>query len=834
MIKAKSLTITGMTCAACAQASERAVKKLPGVREASVNFATERLSLSYEEGELDLAAVVGAIEKAGYGVLPGEGLKSAMIPIGGMSCAACARAIEKAVGKLRGVASVTVNFATETAAVEYDPLETRLSEIRAAVEGAGYRALAAGTSESVDEHQAAKEREIRGLRRGFAASAAFALPLLYLAMGPMLGLPAPAALAPMDYPLRYALVELALLIPVLWAGRRFYRVGYRALFRLSPNMDSLIAMGTTAAVLYSLYSTLRIAEGEFTAVEHLYYETAGVIITLILLGKSLEALAKGRSSQAIKKLMGLRPKTARVLVPGSGSGPASEVELPVEEVERGDIVVVRPGERIPVDGTVVEGFTAVDESMLTGESLPVDKKAGHRVVGASVNKNGSIAFKAEAVGAETVLARIVKLVEEAQGSKAPIARLADRVSGWFVPAVLAAALAAAGAWLLAGEPPAFALTIFVAVLTIACPCALGLATPTAIMVGTGRGAELGLLFKSGAALEIAHRVDEVVFDKTGTLTEGRPELTDLVPLGGFDRAELLALAAAAEKGSEHPLGDAIVRAAAAEGLGLAGTERFSALPGMGIEAVLAGGRTVLVGSARLLGERGVDAGPARAEAARLAEGGKTPMHVAVDGALAGLVAVADVVKPSSAAAVRRLRELGIGTAMITGDSRATAEAIAREVGIDRVLAEVLPRDKAAEVKKLQAEGRRVAMVGDGINDAPALAQADVGIAVGSGTDVAIESADIVLMRSDLADVPTAIELSRRVIRNIKQNLFWAFGYNVLGIPVAAGLLHAFGGPLLNPIIAAAAMSMSSVSVLGNALRLKRFKQSAEAEREESA
>jgi Cu+-exporting ATPase len=581
-------------------------------------------------------------------------------------------------------------------------------------------------------------------------------------------------------------------------------------------MDSLIAMGTSAAILYSLYSVFGIAGGDFKAVNSLYFETAGIIITLILLGKSLEAVSKGRTSDSIKKLMGLQPKTATLIQDGA------EMELPIEEVEAGDLILVRPGERIPVDGVIVSGGTSVDESMLTGESIPVEKGVGDGVVGASVNRNGSIRFKATRVGADTVLAGIVKLVEEAQGSKAPIAQMADIVSGFFVPVVFAIALLSAGVWLLLGQGAVFALTVFVAVLTIACPCALGLATPTAIMVGTGRGAEHGVLIKSGAALETAHKVDTVVFDKTGTLTKGRPETTDLVPAPGFGEAELLSLAASAEKASEHPLGEAIARAAEERGLPVLGVEKFEAFPGLGIEAVIEG-RAVLAGNAKLVASRGVELGDAAAAADRLSGEGKTPMYVAVDGKYAGLIAVADVVKESSARAIAALHGMGIRVAMITGDSRKTAEAIARAVGIDAVLAEVMPQDKAEEVRKLQAEGRVVAMVGDGINDAPALAQADIGIAIGSGTDVAMESADIVLMRSDLMDVPTAVMLSKKVIRNIKQNLFWAFGYNVLGIPVAAGVLYAFGGPLLNPILAAAAMSLSSVSVLANALRLRRFK-----------
>ncbi len=644
-------------------------------------------------------------------------------------------------------------------------------------------------------------------------------------MGAMLGLPLPAAIRPMDFPLRYALFEIALVLPVIAAGYRFYVVGYKAILRLAPNMDSLIAMGTSAAFLYSVYSVFQIGTGDFKAVESLYFETAGVIITLILLGKSLEAVTKGRTSESIKKLMGLAPKTATVVHDGA------EIEIPIDEVEAGDVILVRPGEKIPVDGEVASGHSAVDESMITGESIPVEKAVGDQVIGASINKNGSITFRATKVGADTMLSRIIKLVEDAQGSKAPIAQMADTVSGIFVPIVFGIALLTAGTWLLLGHTAVFALTVFVAVLTIACPCALGLATPTAIMVGTGKGAEHGVLIKSGAALETAHKIDTIVFDKTGTITKGIPELTDIVAGPGLaslglDELGLLSLAASAEKASEHPLGEAVLRAAAERGADVVEATDFDSVPGHGILAHIAG-RSVLLGNARHLLAQGVDpsalAGEGAADADRLSGEGKTPMFVAVDGKYAGLIAVADPVKESSAKAIAALHRMGISVAMITGDSRRTAEAIARQVGIDSVLAEVLPQDKSAEVKKLQAAGRKVAMVGDGINDAPALAQADIGIAIGSGTDVAMESADIVLMRSDLMDVPTAIKLSKNVIRNIKQNLFWAFGYNVLGIPVAAGILYAFGGPLLNPILAAAAMSMSSVSVLTNALRLKGFK-----------
>ncbi|HWR12948.1 MAG TPA: heavy metal translocating P-type ATPase [Rectinemataceae bacterium] len=818
MIKTETLEIRGMTCASCVAANERAVRKVPGVAEASVNLATETLKVSFDDASASIEAIKMAVKNAGYEAVEHLGEREVTIPVGGMTCASCSAAVERAIGKLPGVISVTVNLATERATVKYSPAVLRLSEVKGAIKKAGYEPLAmeAVSAAKIDEHKAAKEREIRSMWTKFIVSAAFSLPLLYIAMGHMLGWPLPASLHPMDYPLRFALIQIVLVIPAIIAGYRFYVVGVRALLHGSPNMDSLIAMGTSAAVLYSLFSVYRIANGDFGAVEELYFETAGIIITLILLGKTLETVSKGRTSDSIKKLMGLKPKTATLLQD------RKEIETPIDEVEPGDILLVRPGEKVPVDGTVISGASAVDESMLTGESIPVDKGPGAAITGGTINKNGALTFRAERVGADTALSRIIKLVEDAQGSKAPIARLADVISGVFVPVVFGVAILSAGAWLIAGHTAVFALTIFVAVLTIACPCALGLATPTAIMVGTGKGAELGVLIKSGEALETTGKVQIVVFDKTGTITEGKPELTEILPAEGVAEERLLALAAAAEKASEHPLGEAIVREAEKLGLSLPTPESFDALPGRGIEATMEG-KLFIFGNARLMAERGVALGGFGTTADSLAASGKTPMFAAFDGVLIGLIAVADVVKPNSAAAIARLRAMGIETAMITGDSRPTAEAIAREVGIDRILAEVLPGDKAEEVKKLQADGKKVAMVGDGINDAPALAQADVGIAIGTGTDVAMESADIVLMHSDLMDVPTAISLSKGVMRNIRQNLFWAFGYNVLGIPVAAGILHAFGGPLLSPIIAAAAMSMSSVSVLTNALRLRRFR-----------
>jgi Cu+-exporting ATPase len=818
-MKTESYKIIGMTCASCSKAVERAVKKLDGAIEVNVNLATEKMTIQFDEKKIDTEKIKMTVSKAGYEALEEVENKEIAVPISGMTCASCAKAVEKAVGKLNGVESVTVNFATEKALVHYNPKLVRLSEIKQAIAKAGYKALEIENKDTIDEDKLRKEKEIKTLWTKFIVSAIFSIPLLYIAMGPMVtwwNFPIPMWLEPMNYPLTYALAELLLVIPVIIAGYRFYTVGYKALWRRSPNMDSLIAIGTTAAVIYSLYSTWKISVGDFMYVEDLYFETAGVIITLILLGKSLEAVSKGRTSEAIKKLMGLAPKTAIVIQDDK------EIEIPIEEVEVGDIILVKPGEKIPVDGEVVEGLTAIDESMLTGESMPVEKKAGDKVFGASINKNGSIKFRATKIGSDTALAQIIKLVEDAQGSKAPIAQMADIVSGYFVPIVFIIAVLSAVVWLLAGQDAVFALKVFIAVLVIACPCALGLATPTAIMVGTGKGAEYGVLIKGGEALETAHKINTIVFDKTGTITEGRPEVTDIVTTAIVDEKSLLQLAASAEKGSEHPLGEAIVRGAEKQGLEIKKVESFNAIPGHGIEVVI-DGKQMLLGNRKLMVDREISLTQLEEQSDQLASEGKTPMYITIDNSLAGIIAVADIVKESSSKAIEKLHKMGIEVAMITGDNRRTAEAIARQVGIDRVLAEVLPQDKANEVKKLQQEGKKVAMVGDGINDAPALAQADIGIAIGSGTDVAMESADIVLMRSDLMDVPTAIQLSKSTIRNIKQNLFWAFGYNVAGIPIAAGVLYALGGPLLNPVFAAAAMSLSSVSVLTNALRLKRFK-----------
>lgn len=818
MIK-QSIKIGGMTCAACAGRIEKVVGKLDGVTDASVNFATEKLTVEFDSQKVALPKINEAIEKIGYSVLDEVQHKTVTIPIAGMTCAACASRIEKVVGKLDGVTKASVNLATEKATVEYDPQKVKIAIIKQSIDKIGYKALDIEKKITVDEDKLRKEREIRTLWRKLKVSAIFAIPLLYLAMGSMiwwLPFPIPGFLDSMQYPLTYALTQILLVIPIIIAGYKFYTVGFKALIQRSPNMDSLIAIGTSAAILYSFYSTYEIIIGNFGAVDGLYFETAGVIITLILLGKSLEAVSKGKTSEAIKKLMGLAPKTAMVLFDGK------EIETPIDEVEIGDVILVKPGEKIPVDGVVTDGNTAIDESMLTGESMPIDKSVGDKVFAASINKNGLIQFKATKVGGDTALAQIIKLVEDAQGSKAPIAQMADIVSGYFVPIVSIIAILAFAAWIISGQSFVFAMTIFISILVIACPCALGLATPTAIMVGTGKGAEYGILFKGGEALETTHKINTIVFDKTGTITEGKPEVTDIINISELSRERLLQIAASAEKGSEHPLGEAIVRGALKENIEFIKVDKFVAIPGFGVEVEI-DAIHALIGNRKLMDERGISLALLSDKSDELASEGKTPMYLAFDGKISGIIAVADVVKESSANAIQKLQSMGIEVAMITGDNKKTAEAIARQVGITRVLSEVLPQDKSNEVKKLQAEGKMVAMVGDGINDAPALVQADIGIAIGSGTDVAIESADVVLMKSDLMDVPTAIHLSNSTIRNIKQNLFWAFGYNIAGIPIAAGILYLFGGPLLNPIFAAAAMSLSSVSVLTNALRLKRFK-----------
>lgn len=814
-------TIEGMTCASCAQAVEKSVAKLTGMDAANVNLATEKLTVTYDNKQVSEADITQAVENAGYKAV--KNLSATSFEIEGMTCASCVQAIEKSVGKLASVSSVNVNLATEKMTVTFDEATLNVSDIVHAVEDTGYQAKLE-TSEQEGPSQADRQSaHIQALWRRFLWSTIYTVPLLYIAMGPMLpfgGLPLPGFLNPMTNAMNFAVIQLLLTLPVVYLGRDFYKVGFKALFKGHPNMDSLIAIGTGAALVQGIVMTGLLVSGQLH-VGHghpdLYFESAAVILTLITLGKYLEVVSKGKTSEAIKKLMGLAPKTARVMRDGQ------EVEVAIDQVVAGDILVVRPGEKIPVDGEIVEGSSAVDEAMITGESIPIEKRVGDQVVGASINKNGSFQFKATKVGKDTTLAQIIQLVEEAQGSKAPIAKLADKVSGIFVPIVMVLAAISGLAWYFLGQESwIFALSITISVLVIACPCALGLATPTAIMVGTGKGAENGVLIKSGDALEETHKVQTIVFDKTGTITEGKPVVTDIKAFNGADADDILQVAASAEVGSEHPLGEAIVAEAKDRKLTLTASQDFQAIPGHGLQVSL-NNQIVLLGNSKLMANHNIDLSDARAVADQLAAEGKTPMFVGVDGQLLGIIAVADTVKENSVAAIQKLHRMGIEVAMITGDNKGTAEAIAKQVGIDRIFSEVLPEDKANEVKKLQDEGLHVAMVGDGINDAPALAQANIGIAIGSGTDVAIESADIVLMRSDLMDVPTAVELSRATITNIKQNLFWAFAYNTVGIPVAMGILYLFGGPLLSPMFAGAAMSLSSVSVLLNALRLKGFK-----------
>ena len=823
MTMSQEYAVQGLSCASCAHAVEVALQAVTGVKSAQVNLASEKVSLE-TEGSVSPLDLQAAVQAAGYDlVLPQVTQNFALT---GMSCASCAANIESAVSSLPEVSAASVNLATEVLSVTYQPGAINEEIICQTVAEAGYQAQVladqAGASQAqiqqeADQAAQAKASHQAALWRRFWLSAIFALPLLGLAMAEMVGLTLPTWLSHRGGGQLFVSLQLALTLPILWLGRSFFLNGFKHLVKGHPNMDSLVALGTSAAVAYSLYSSIQVWLGNHHAAMSLYYESAGVILTLVTLGKYFEARSKGQTSAAIQALIKLAPQEAQVLRDGQ------EVTLPLDQVQVGDLVRVRPGQKIPVDGRVVEGQSWVDESMLTGESLPVAKKVGDQVVGASLNQQGSLIVETNKVGQDTTLAQIIHLVQAAQGSKAPIAQLADRVSAVFVPVVMTLALVAGLAWyLIGGQSWAFALTISIAVLVIACPCALGLATPTAIMVGTGKGAEQGILIKSGTALEMAHQVNAVVLDKTGTLTQGQPQVTDVLPLTGWTSDQLLALAAAAEVNSEHPLGQAIVAGARERDLALPEVTDFQSLTGFGIQ-VRVDQVTYYLGNRRLMQEQGLDLDQADDQAAALAAAGKTPIYVGTREELLGLIAVADPLKETSPEAVRRLKAMGLQVIMLTGDNAKTAQALAAEAGIDQVISDVLPADKAQVVADLQAKGLKVAMVGDGINDAPALAQADVGLAIGRGTDVAIESADMVLMGSDLTSVATAIKLSQATIRNIKENLFWAFAYNVLGIPVAMGVLHLFGGPLLNPMLAGAAMSFSSVSVIVNALRLRRFK-----------
>ncbi|HSP47750.1 MAG TPA: heavy metal translocating P-type ATPase [Clostridiaceae bacterium] len=805
----KIIPVKGMDCAACALSIERTLSKKEGVKKATVNYATEKLYLDIDEDTISLQEVDAAVKKAGYELVIQDDFIKRVMEVKGMDCTACALSIEKALGKRDGIERANVNYANEKLYLEYSPAEITMGEILATVKKAGYE-----LQEVVEK----EEVYVNPYRNRLIISMLFTIPLLIITMGHMLGMPLPMIVDSHMNPLNYALLQFVMTTPVVWIGRKFYIAGFKNLFRLNPNMDTLIALGTAAAYIYSVVGTIIIAiNGDGSFAHKMYYETAATILALITLGKFLEAITKGKTSEAIKKLMGLAPKTAIIEKNGV------EREVLIEEVLVGDIVLVKPGAKLPVDGEVVYGTSSIDEAMLNGESLPVEKTIGSKVFGASINKTGFLKYRAEKVLGHTALDQIIKLVEDAQATKAPIAQLADQISGVFVPIVMVLALGASLLWYFAGgQDMSFALTILISVLVIACPCALGLATPTAIMVGTGKGAENGILIKSGEALENAHSIKTVILDKTGTITKGKPELTDVISYG-MDENEILAFAATAEKSSEHPLGEAIIKGADDRKVKLFETESFGSITGRGIYARI-NGRDLLLGNPRLMEEKGIEVSAAvNEDLVRLSTQGKTPMIVALDNEIRGIVAVADTIKENSRKAVEKFHSMGIRVLMVTGDNERTARAIGDMVGVDEVLAEVLPEDKANKVKEIQARGQKVAMVGDGINDAPALAQADVGIAIGNGTDVAIESADIVLMRSDILDVPVAIDLSRRTIRNIKENLFWAFAYNLLGIPVAMGILYLFNGPLLDPVFAAAAMSFSSVSVLLNALRLKNYK-----------
>ncbi|MBU1406497.1 MAG: heavy metal translocating P-type ATPase [Proteobacteria bacterium] len=819
------VAIRGMHCASCSSRIEKVLGSTEGIAAAAVNLAAESLEVEWEPGRLSLADIAAIVKTLGFELVLPEKEARLALAITGMTCASCSARIEKVVGGMAGVRSMQVNLATESAMVVFDPKVVSQRQIREGIERLGFKAKVAGPAGGSDFTRQQEEALIRlvAMEKRLYPAFAFAVLLLLLSMGEMAGLPLPVFLAPHHAPFTFACVQFLLVLPIMWSGRNFYQLGFPALWRGAPNMDSLIAVGTGAAFVYSTWNLIEIGLGieVMARVMDLYFESAGVLIALVSLGKYLEARSKVRTSDAIRQLMALAPEEATLLVDGG----EEQKKIPVAEIEAGDILLVKPGERIPVDGSVIKGRSSVDESMLTGESLPVSKEAGDSVVGATLNKNGLLQMRAEKVGQDTVLARIITMVREAQGSKAPIANLADRISLYFVPTVIVFAILAGLSWYFIGQAEfSFALRIFIAVLVIACPCAMGLATPTSIMVGTGRGAQLGVLVKSGEALEMAQKINAVVFDKTGTLTHGRPELTDLQPIAAeMDAGHILFLVASAESGSEHPLAEAIVSAAREKGLTLAEPSYFEAVPGRGIRAMVAE-QNILLGNREFMAEQNLTGfGMAVEQIAHgFAGDGKTALYCAAEGRLIALLAIADRLKAEVPATISALQGMGIKIFMLTGDNEITARAIAAQAGISEVFAQVLPDQKVEKVAALQAEGFRVAMVGDGINDAPALAKADVGIAMGTGIDVAIESGDIVLMKGHLSGLLDALSLSRATMRNIKQNLFWAFIYNIIGIPVAAGVLYLFGGPTLNPMIAGGAMAMSSVSVVSNALRLRFF------------
>jgi Cu+-exporting ATPase len=805
------LPITGMSCASCALKIEKGLTKVEGVSQVNVNFAAEKATVFFHPDQTDISHLIDKVKDLGYGAK----VEKVVLPIQGMTCASCVKKVEKALNSVRGVVQAGVNFATERASVEYIPEEVSIRDLKKVVEEAGYQVLEVKEEDIVEKERLVREAELLRLRKKFIIGAILLVPILILMYGGSLLEKWTGLSMETNF-----FIQFLLATPVqFWAGRQFYVGFWKATKHKTSDMNTLIAVGTSAAYLYSLIVTFiphRImVRGLMMDV---YYDTSAAIIVLILLGRFLEARAKGKTSEAIKKLIGLQPKTARVIRDGN------EVDIPVEEVTIGDIVVVRPGEKIPVDGIVKEGYSSVDESMVTGESLPVEKKAGDSVIGATINKTGTFKFEATKVGKDTVLSQIVRLVQEAQGSKPPIARMVDVIASYFVPVVISIAIITFIVWYFFGPHPAltYAFLNFIAVLIIACPCALGLATPTSIMVGTGKGAENGILIRGAEALETAHQLNTIVLDKTGTLTKGEPSVTDIIESGRFNKREILTLAASAEKGSEHPLGEAILKKAREADLNIIDPKDFQAIAGQGIEAIV-DSKKILFGNLRLMEEKRVSLNSLLSKAEQLSNEGKTSMFLAVDGEAAGIIAVADTLKENSNKAVEAFHRMGLEVVMLTGDNQRTAKAIASQIGVDRILAEVLPEMKAEEIKRLQSEGKKVGMVGDGINDAPALAQADVGIAIGTGTDVAMESSDITLISGDLKGVVTAISLSKATIRNIKQNLFWAFAYNTILIPIAAGVLFPFLGVLLNPIFAAGAMAISSVTVVSNALRLRRFK-----------
>lgn len=824
----KRYRVGNVTCQSCVALIEKILKSTNGIEEARVNLATEELVVKFDEKVIKEGEVKNKIVPLGYSLDEIKDLKTVTFIIKGLHCQSCVGTVEKIVSGMKGVESIAVNLATEKATVSYDSTIVKLSEIFHMIGKFGYTGERI-TEEVVDRRAEEKKIELKKEFNEFLVAIIFGAIIFYISMGSMIGLPVPNVIHYDVNPLLFAMVQLILSIPVVYVGRDFYISGFKKLKSKAPSMDSLIALGTGAAFAYSLYGTFKIYEDDIQFVHNLYYESGVVIIALISLGKYLENVSKGKTSEAIKKLMGLQSKRANLFRDGK------VVTVDIEEVEVGDVLLIKPGESIPTDGVVVDGISSVDEAMLTGESIPVKKIDGSKVYGATINGTGSLKVKVTETGENTTLSRIIKLVENAQGSKAPIARMADIISSYFVPIVIGIAIVSSLIWYIVGSlglvalnatPSVFALTILISVLVIACPCSLGLATPTAIMVGTGRGAELGILIKSGEALEKTCKVDTVVFDKTGTITVGKPTVTNILS-NRLEENVLLKVVGSLEQNSEHPLADAVIREVNLRKLDMFSVRSFNSITGEGVTGTLedtpVGDVEVIVGNKKIMDRYSINIDEHIKEGEELFDQGKTVIYIAAKDTYLGMIAIADKVRESSKAVIEELKNIGIDVIMLTGDNERTAKAIAKEVGVTRVIAEVSPEQKYSQIKKLQIAGKKVAMVGDGINDSPALTQADIGIAVGGGADIALESADIVLMSKNIKDVPKAIELSRATMKNIKQNLFWAFIYNGLGIPVAAGILYPFTGHLLNPMIAGAAMAMSSVSVVSNALRLKWFK-----------